>query len=135
LNVPSIPPEDPLQGLRVLVVEDEALVAMLIEQYLTEFGCVVARSVRRIANGLESLAEGGIGAAVLDVNVAGESVSPIAEVLEELEIPFIFASGYGARGIEPRWNGRPVLEKPFAAQDLRSALLASLKQRRGRFKP
>jgi CheY-like chemotaxis protein len=128
LNVASLPPEDPLHGLRVLVVEDEALVAMLIEQYLTEFGCVVACSVRRIASGLESLAESRIGAAVLDVNVAGESVSPIAEALEEMDIPFIFASGYGARGVEPRWSGRPVLEKPFAAQDLRSALLASLKQ-------
>jgi DNA-binding response OmpR family regulator len=127
LNAPSTPHEDPLQGLRVLVVEDEALVAMLIEQYLTEFGCVVASSVRRIANGLESLGENSIGAAVLDVNVGGESVSPIAEVLEEREIPFIFASGYGARGIEPRWHGRPVLEKPFSAQDLRVALLASLK--------
>jgi DNA-binding response OmpR family regulator len=130
LNALSIPTEDPLQGLRVLVVEDEPLVAMLIEQYLTEFGCVVACSARRIANGLESIDENRIGAAVLDVNVAGESVSPIAEALEEREIPFIFVSGYGARGVEPRWNGRPVLQKPFDAQDLRSALIVSLKQRR-----
>src|SRR5215469_13054984 len=101
---------------------------MLIEEYLKEFGCVVACSVRRVANGLESLGDSRVGAAVLDVNVAGESVSPIAEALEEQKIPFIFASGYGARGVEARWSGRPVLEKPFAAQDLRSALLASLKQ-------
>jgi DNA-binding response OmpR family regulator len=129
LNAPSVQLEDPLQGLRVLVVEDEALVAMLIEEYLTEFGCIVVCSARRVANGLESLGKNRIGAAVLDVNVAGESVSPIAEALEKQEIPFIFASGYGARGVEARWTGRPVLEKPFAAQDLRSALLASLKQR------
>ena len=128
MNAPPTPPDDPLQGLRVLVVEDEALVAMLIEEYLKEFGCVVACSVRRVANGLESLGDSRVGAAVLDVNVAGESVSPIAEALEEQKIPFIFASGYGARGVEARWSGRPVLEKPFAAQDLRSALLASLKQ-------
>jgi DNA-binding NtrC family response regulator len=108
---------------------------MLIEQYLTEFGCIVAGSVRRIATGLQSLGESRIGAAVLDVNVGGESVSPIAEALEEREIPFIFASGYGARGIEPRWHGRPVLEKPFSAQDLRVALLASLKQPENKLRP
>jgi DNA-binding response OmpR family regulator len=130
-----MPPEDPLQGLRVLVVEDEALVAMLIEQYLIEFGCVVACSVRSISNGLESLGESRVGAAVLDVNVGGESVSPIAQALEEREIPFIFASGYGARGVDPRWTNRPVLEKPFAAQELRAALLASLNQQQGRLKP
>jgi DNA-binding response OmpR family regulator len=113
----------------VLVVEDEALVAMLIEEYLAEFGCIVACSARRVSNGLESLREGRIGAAVLDVNVAGESVSPIAEALEKQKIPFIFASGYGARGIEARWSGKLVLEKPFGSQDLRSALLASLTRR------
>jgi DNA-binding response OmpR family regulator len=129
LTASCISQEDPLQGLRVLVVEDEALVAMLIEEYLTEFGCVVACSARRVSNGLESIRESRFGAAVLDVNVAGESVSPIAEALEKEKIPFVFASGYGARGIEARWSGRPVLEKPFAAQDLRLALLASLKQR------
>jgi len=117
-----------LQGLRVLVVEDEALVAMLIEEYLKEFGCVVACSVRRVANGHESLGDSRVGAAVLDVNVAGKSVSPIAEALEEQKIRFIFASGYGARGVGARWSGRPVREKPFAAQDLRASLLASLKQ-------
>lgn len=115
-----------LRGLRVLVVEDETLVAMLIEEYLVEFGCAVACSARRVAKGLQSLEDAEIDAAVLDVNVAGESVSPIAEVLDKRNIPFIFASGYGARGVEPRWTGRPVLQKPFSARELRLALLACL---------
>ncbi len=126
MTAPGTPPADPLQGLRVLVVEDETLVAMLIEEYLAEFGCVVALSARRVEKGLEGLQNLDVGAAVLDVNVAGESVSPIAELLSKRNVPFIFASGYGAKGVEARWIGRPVLQKPFAAGELRSALLASL---------
>jgi len=125
----GVPANDPLHGLRVLVVEDESLVAMLIEEYLAEFGCIVAVSARRVDKGLESLKDLDIGAAVLDVNVAGESVSPIAEVLDGRNIPFIFASGYGARGVEARWTGRPVLQKPFTSNDLRSALLACLRHK------
>ncbi|MGO8953709.1 MAG: response regulator [Rhodomicrobium sp.] len=124
--IAGVPLNGPLQGLRVLVVEDESLVAMLIEEYLAEFGCIVAFSARRVDKGLECLTSLDIGAAVLDVNVAGESVSPIAEVLEGRNIPFIFASGYGARGVEARWTGRAVLQKPFTSNDLRSALLACL---------
>ncbi len=116
-----------LQGLRVLVVEDELLVAMLIEEYLIELGCVVAGSVRRVAKGLETIAQSEIDAAVLDVNVAGESVSPLADVLAQRGVPFIFASGYGAKGVEARWADRPVLQKPFSPEDLRLALLASLR--------
>ncbi len=117
---------DPLQGLRALVVEDETLVAMLIEEYLEELGCVVALSVRRVDKGLEGLQDIGVDIGVLDVNVAGESISPIAELLNARNIPFIFASGYGARGVEPRWTGKPVLQKPFSARELRLALLACL---------
>ncbi|MGO9986569.1 MAG: response regulator [Rhodomicrobium sp.] len=120
---------DPLQGLRALVVEDETLVAMLIEEYLEELGCVVALSVRRVDKGLEGLQDIGVDIGVLDVNVAGESVSPIAELLNARNIPFIFASGYGARGVEARWSGRPVIQKPFAVRDLHMALLSSLRPR------
>jgi len=117
---------EPLEGLRVFVVEDETLVAMLIEEYLMEFGCEVAFSARRVSKGLQSLKGLEVDAAVLDVNVAGESVSPIAEILDRRNIPFIFASGYGARGLEPRWAGRPVLQKPFSARELRLALVACI---------
>lgn len=124
MTVPSMQEAGPLQGLRVLVVEDETLVAMLIEEYLMEFGCEVAFSARRVSKGLQSLNSIEVDAAVLDVNVAGESVSPIAEILDRRNVPFIFASGYGAKGVEQRWTGRPVLQKPFSARELRLALLA-----------
>ncbi len=120
----TVPIAEPLQGLRVLVVEDETLVAMLIEEYLADFGCVVAGSVRRVAKGLQVLKDLEVDAAVLDLNVAGESVSPIADVLGQRNVPFIFASGYGIKGVEERWAGRPVLQKPFSAKELHAALLA-----------
>ncbi len=118
---------NPLKGLRVLIVEDEPLVAALIEDYLAELGCAVAVSARRLPKALESLQSSEIDAAVLDVNVAGESISPLAEALAKRHIPFIFASGYGARGVEPRWAKCSILQKPFTANELRTALLACLR--------
>ena len=117
---------NPLNGLRVLIVEDETLVAMLIEEFLLELGCEVALSASRVAKAMRGLHTCDIDVAVLDVNVAGESVSQLVETLVQRGIPFIFASGYGARGIDPRWALSPVLQKPFTGTDLRSALLASL---------
>jgi DNA-binding response OmpR family regulator len=113
-----------LQGLRVLVVEDETLVAMLVEEYLADLGCVVAYSGRRVSSTLHALKNLEVGAAVLDVNVAGESIASVAEILEQRKVPFLFASGYGAKGIDERWAGRPVLQKPFSAKELEAALLA-----------
>lgn len=130
MTASGTPMADPLKDLRVLVVEDETLVAMLIEEYLVEFGCVVASSARRVSKALQSLKDLEIDAAVLDVNVAGESVDPVAQILQERKIPFIFASGYGAKGVEERWTGRPVLQKPFSARELRAALLACVQPQR-----
>ena len=117
---------NPLKGLRVLIVEDETLVAMLIEEFLLELGCEIAFSASRVAKAMRGLQTCGIDVAVLDVNVAGESVSQLVETLVQRGIPFIFASGYGARGVDPRWAFSAVLQKPFTGTDLRAALLASL---------
>ncbi len=123
---------DPLDGLRVLIVEDETLVAMLIEEYLLELGCEVAFSASRVAKAMKGLQSHPIDVAVLDVNVAGESISRLVETLDQLGIPFIFASGYGARGVDARWSGSPVLQKPFTGSDLRGALLTLLEKPRRR---
>jgi two-component SAPR family response regulator len=122
---------DPLDGLRVLVVEDEALVAMLIEEYLLELGCKIACSASRIAKAMKGLQTFSVDVAVLDVNVAGENIAGLAETLDRRGIPFVFASGYGARGVDPRWRRHPVLQKPFTGTDLRAALLASLENENG----
>jgi len=121
--------ESPLKGLRVLVVEDETLVAMLVEEYLTELGCVIAGSARRVPKALEIIDGSAIDAAVLDLNVAGEDVSPIVAKLVAKSVPFIFASGYGEKGLPANWASYQVLQKPFSAGDLQTALLSAVSAR------
>ena len=110
---------NPLHGLRVLIVEDETLVAMLIEEYLLELGCEVAFSASRVAKAMRGLQTCGIDVAVLDVNVAGESISQLVETLVQRGIPFLFASGYGPRGIDPTLVPQP--RPPKAVYRNRSA--------------
>ncbi len=117
---------DPLHGLRVLIVEDESLVAMLIEEYLLELGCEVVLSASRVGKAMKGLETCPVDVAILDVNVAGESISGLVEALDQRGIPFIFASGYGARGVDARWSASPVLQKPFTGADLHAALHALL---------
>jgi DNA-binding response OmpR family regulator len=126
LTRPDTHSHDRLRGLRVLIVEDEPLVAALIEEHLLDLGCAVVFSARRLSKAQESLEKTEIDAAILDVNVAGESITPFAAGLEERGIPFVFASGYGSNGIEPRWMTREVLQKPFSAEELEKALRACL---------
>ena len=118
---------DRLRGLRVLIVEDEPLVAALIEEYLLDLGCAVVCSARRLSQAQESLEITEIDAAILDVNVAGESIMPLAAGLEERGMPFVFASGYGSKGIESRWTTREMLQKPFSVEELEKALRACLR--------
>jgi len=112
----------PLEGVRVFFVEDEALVAMLIEDYLRELGCVVAASARRVPSALKKLDETTFDVALLDINVAGENVGPVAEELARRNIPFVFASGYGGHALNERFADRPILTKPFTEAALAAAL-------------
>jgi CheY-like chemotaxis protein len=108
--------------LRILIVEDEMLVAMNIEDMLIELGHEVAGIASRLDAALGAAGGGGFDAAVLDVNLAGERSFPVANLLAARGIPFLFATGYGAQGIEEDYRGWPVLQKPFRAADLAAAL-------------
>jgi CheY-like chemotaxis protein len=110
--------------LRILVVEDEMLVAMNIEDMLLDLGHEVAGIASRLAPALALAGEASIDAAMLDVNLAGENSFPVADILAARGIPFVFATGYGLQGIEERHRGRPLLQKPFRASDLGPVLLA-----------
>src|SRR5205085_11168424 len=105
--------------LRILIVEDEMLVAMNIEDMLLDLGHEVAGLASRLAPALQLAAEAEFDAAMLDVNLAGERSFPVAELLEGRGIPYLFATGYGIAGIEERYRHAPVLQKPFRAADLR----------------
>ncbi len=126
MNDSSQPPK--IDGLRVLVVEDEALVALQIEDMLTGLGCVVVGPASRVGQALELLHGQQVDAAVLDINIAGELVYPVADELASRGLPYIFATGYGASGLTDAYRGRPVLEKPFPKGALLQAMLDSLQR-------
>lgn len=114
-----------LQGVRILVVEDEVMIALMIEGLLIGYGCTVVGPIARLAPAQEAARGGGFDCAILDVNLKGERVHPVADILAERGIPFAFITGYGDAGNGARFDGRPVLHKPFKHQELQ-ALLTSL---------
>ncbi|MCQ6255058.1 response regulator [Pseudomonas sp. Q11] len=113
-------------GVRVLLVEDEGAIAMLVEQMLEELECVVVASVARLAMACEVANRVAIDLAILDVNLAGERVFPVAEILQARQIPFLFSTGYGARGLPNEFAHRPVLHKPFSENDLQLKIALAL---------
>jgi CheY-like chemotaxis protein len=114
-----------LNGLRVLVVEDEAAISLLLEDMLLDFGCEVVGPAARLAAALEAVERETLDLAILDVNVAGEPIYPVAEALMLRQVPFVFSTGYGSAGIKDAFRDRPVLQKPFAQQDLKQKLLGA----------
>ena len=121
----STNPGDGLDGLRVLVVEDEAAISLLLEDMLLDFGCEVVGPAARLATALEAAGKEALDLAILDVNVAGEPIYPVAEALQARGVPFVFSTGYGSAGIRDEFRERPVLQKPFAQNDLRQKLIAA----------
>jgi DNA-binding response OmpR family regulator len=104
--------------LRVLVVEDEMLLAMVVEDTLVDFGCEVVGPVARVADGVRIANSARLDGAILDINVAGASVFPVARELAQRNIPFVFVSGYGEDNLPQEWRGRPRLQKPVDPRDL-----------------
>lgn len=116
-----------LQGRRVLVIEDESLVAMLLETILEDMGCTVVGPESNIDDGLiAATTEASLDAALLDVNVAGREVFPVAEALRARGVPFVFSTGYGEAGLPEHWRGNPTIQKPFTEGAIRDALMKAL---------
>jgi two-component sensor histidine kinase/CheY-like chemotaxis protein len=105
-----------LRAQRVMIVEDEALIAMVLVENLQEMGLSTVGPFSRVADALKVDEE--IDAAILDVNLGGESVYPVAEMLSARGIPFVFMTGYGSASIDPRFANVPVLQKPIEAKAL-----------------
>ncbi|MBD3834158.1 response regulator [Brevundimonas bullata] len=116
-----------LQGRRVLVIEDESLVAMLLETILEDMGCAVVGPESNIDDGLvAATTEASLDAALLDVNVAGREVFPVADALRARGVPFVFSTGYGEAGLPEHWRGNPTIQKPFTEGAIRDALMKAM---------
>ena len=108
---------------RVLIVEDEMLIAMLVEQMVEDLGYQVVGPAMTVEEALSLIDGENVDCAVLDMNLGhGVSSAPIADALQAKGIPFLFASGYGSKGTVENLGAAPVLSKPFLTHDLEKAL-------------
>jgi CheY-like chemotaxis protein len=112
-----------LHGLKILVVEDESLVSFLIEDMLRDLGCASVSHASAVGEALSLISQSPPDVAILDVNLGSETVYPVASALEAAQIPFVFATGYGRKGLAGEWGRRPVVQKPFATDTLVAALI------------
>jgi DNA-binding response OmpR family regulator len=112
-----------LKGLRILVVEDEFLLALEVEATLISFGCFVAGPFAKLAKAMDAARITPLDGAVLDINLNGEMVYPLAEFLDTRRVPFVFLTGYVASDIPERFRGFRRLQKPLHPRALHGVLL------------
>jgi CheY-like chemotaxis protein len=119
-----------LTGARLLIVEDETLVAIMVEDMLSDLGCVVVEVAGSVSRGLALVADStlALDGAILDVNLGGEKVYPVADALTAKGVPFMFATGYGIGGIAETYSHVPALAKPYDPQVLKTVLSSALYQ-------
>ncbi len=112
----------PLMGYQVLIVEDEAMIMMLLEDMLAEFGCIVAGVAGSVSEAMSQISHTEIDAAILDVNLAGEKIFPVADVLAARGTPFVFSTAYGPADLKERYPHSPILHKPYEPDALAEVL-------------
>jgi DNA-binding response OmpR family regulator len=113
---------------RILVVEDEAMISMLLEDMVLDCGGEIVGPAAKFDDALELARKAEFGVAVLDLNLNGTLSYPIAEVIRERGIPVIFATGYGTDGLPGRFGDCPTLQKPFSQQDFAEAVAAACRE-------
>jgi CheY-like chemotaxis protein len=118
------PPELRTATPRIVVVEDEMTVAMLIEDMVNELSYEIAAVVPRLEDAMRLLDSDDFDVAMLDVHLNGKTVFPFAAELDKRGVPYLFATAYGGRGIPEEFQGHLVLEKPFGPLELGRALLS-----------
>ena len=111
----------------VLLIEDEALIRMMIADMLVELGHSVGGEANDLQSGLLLASTPDVDAAILDIQLGDNSSVPIAEALQSKSVPFAFASGYGADGVPERFRNYPVLQKPFTIEELDRCLATLLR--------
>lgn len=121
-NSTATPPADSLQKL-ILLVEDEPTVSMMLSDIISEFGHQIDGPYNRFSDAMTAARTSNVQGGVLDINVGGEKIYPLAEVLTERKIPFVFVTGYSTDSIDSRFSHVPVLQKPVEPEALRIAIL------------
>lgn len=112
----------PLRNRRVLLVDDESLVLMLVEDMLLELGASAVETAMSLEEATRVAETAEVDVAVLDINLSGQASYPVAELLWARRIPFLFATGYGSSAHARAWSGSVTVAKPFTTQDLAKAL-------------
>jgi len=112
-------------GKRILVVEDELMIRMLLQDMLADLGHTLAGEAGRIEEALALAKNSEFDVAILDVNLNGQPISPVVEVLVERGLPFVFATGYGQRGVPEPYRNTLTLQKPFQVDALAQAIEAA----------
>jgi CheY-like chemotaxis protein len=115
-----------LAGVRVLLVEDEAIIAMTAEDMLEELGCALAATASSVAEAFACVEERSFDVALLDINLNGEQSLPVAARLKEKGKPFVFTTGYGSAGSSAEHADVPLVTKPYQMSDLESAIRRAL---------
>jgi CheY-like chemotaxis protein len=116
-----------LPGGSVFLVEDEVMIRMMVADMLEELGYRVAAEAGEINEAIRLAGCTEFDIAILDVNVNGKVISPVAEVIQARNRPFVFATGYGAQGLPEEFRNRPTLQKPFQMETLAQVLASTLK--------
>jgi CheY-like chemotaxis protein len=112
-------------GKRIFVVEDEMMIRMLLEGMLEDLGHTVAAQAGAIDEALTLARQADFDVALLDVDLNGSPITPVVEVLVGRRLPFVFASGYGPRGVPEPYRTSPTLQKPFQVEALARAIAAA----------
>jgi CheY-like chemotaxis protein len=119
---PASPSIRPIAARRVMIVEDEALVALVLADQLADMGISVVGPCSSVAAAKSAALANELDAAILDVNLGGELVYPVADLLATKGVPFIFVTGYGHESIDRRFAHNPILEKPVEREVLEELL-------------
>jgi CheY-like chemotaxis protein len=112
-----------LVGKKIMLLEDEAIIAFAVEDMLSDLGCIIVGPALRLDQGLELAAGADIDAAILDVNINSDRSYPVADALDRRGVPFMFATGYDREGLEWRGAEPPeIIGKPYRREQLEAAL-------------
>ena len=116
------------EGCSVFLVEDEVMIRMMVADMLEELGYGVAAEAGEISEALRLVESTDFDLAILDVNVNGKVITPVAELIKARNRPFIFATGYGSSGLPEEYRDRPALQKPFQLETLAQMINSALKR-------